>query len=197
VETETRVLSGDEIYRILIAAMRGKAPLPPAGWSASKLDDEVFKAGEEYEADLILRQKGALRTALFYLVDFARRMPERVNLTESNGRVKKMCETLSLEIEKIALVPSEVIAKDGKLKLNLCAILAVETCLIYREETERYTAWQEEEKRLARSAQANGSLMSEDASNLDKPKTPLVKNVRQKANPSNKSEDSSAQLSLF
>jgi hypothetical protein len=197
VETETRVLSRDEICRILIVTMREKAPLPPAGWSASKLDEEVFSAGDEYEADLILRQKGALESALFYLVDFARRMPERVNLTESNGRVKKMCEKLASEIERITRAPGEVIAKDGKLKLNLCAILAVETCLIYREETERYIAWQEEEKRLARSAQANGSLMSEVASNLDKPKTPSVKNVRKKANTSYKSEDSSAQLSLF
>ncbi len=195
-EFENRVLARDEICLMLLKAMREKSLLPPAGWSASKSGEEVFKAGGEYETDLLLRQRSALESALFYLVDFAARMPERVNLTGSNGRVKKMCEELASEIEKITRFPGEVIARDGKLKVRLISILAVQTCLIYREETERYIARQDEEKRLSYSAQATGDTPYAPKADQVKPKSASAKNFRQKATPS-KSEDSSAQLSLF
>jgi hypothetical protein len=78
-----------------------------------------------------------LQTCLFYLIDFARRITDRINTTETNDRVKLLCRELSEEIEKITQQPAEVIEKHGKLKVWLKAILAVQTCLIYREETAR------------------------------------------------------------
>lgn len=197
-EIENRVLAPDEIYRLLMAAMREKSPRPPDGWSASKLEEEIFRAGKpEQETDLFLRQTGALETALFYLVDFAARMPERVNLSETNGRVKKMCEALALEIEKITRAPGAGLAREGKLKVRLVALLAVETCLIYREETERYLAEEEAEKRLSRSPQANAPAPDAPQANGDQEEPrALQKNVRRKAG-SSKAQDSSAQLSLF
>ena len=55
-------------------------------------------ATREFESNPFLRQKDALETSLCYLVDYALRMPERVNLTETNIRVKQMCEELAFEL---------------------------------------------------------------------------------------------------
>lgn len=163
-EPENKIYSRDEIYRILTAALIQKTPLPPAGWSVAGLDEEVFRAGKEYEPDSRLRHKDALETAVFYLVDFAVRMPERVNLRESNARVNKMCAELAEEIEKITVQPEEVILKRGKLKVWLKAILAVQTCLIYREETERFIAEEDEAKRKMRvMPQSKNSLIDSKA----------------------------------
>lgn len=148
-EPSAGILTTEEIYRKLIAALERKVPHPPAGWCASELDEEIWRAGREFEPDAKVRQHDALQTCLFYLVDFARRMPEWIDTTETNDRVKLACRELSDEIEKITLRPAEVIEKHGKLKVWLKAILAVETCLIYREETARNIERQDEAKRAA------------------------------------------------
>ena len=158
-ELSAGILATDEIYRKLIAALERKEPHPPAGWCASQLDEEIRRAGREFEPDARLRQADALETCLFYLVDFARRMPEWIDTTETNDRVKLLCRELAEEIEKITLRPSEVIEKHGKLKVWLKAILAVQTCMIYREETARNINRQDESKREAKFQQAkNNSL---------------------------------------
>lgn len=136
-EAANKILTRNEIYKILTTALIGKLPLPPADWCASLLDEEVWKVTKEFEPNAFLRQKDSLETSLFYLVDYARRMTEQVNLTETNGRVKQMCEELAFEIEKITLETETIINKHGKLKSWLKAILAVQTCLIYREENKR------------------------------------------------------------
>lgn len=144
---ENRILERDEIYKILLACLQEKRPEPPAGWSVVKLDEEVRRAGKEFDLDPLVRQDDALKTALFYLADFARRMPERVDLSENTMRVREICDDLAEEIEKITLKPDEVIRERGKLKIWLKAILAVQTSLIYRDETERYIAEQDERQR--------------------------------------------------
>ena len=148
-ESNAGILNPDEIYRKLIAALERKEPPPPAGWCASRLDEEIRETGREFEPDAKLRQEDALQTCLFYLVDFARRMPEWINTTKTNDRVKLTCRELSEEIEKITLRPAEAIERGGKLKVWLKAILAVQTCLIYREETARNINQQDEAKRAA------------------------------------------------
>lgn len=130
--------------------MTDKEPLPPAGWCASQLDEELWRETKDYEPDAFLRQDDALRTCFAYLVDFAVRMPEWINTTETNERVRKMCGELADEIEKITVAPGEIIGERGKLKSWLKAILSVQTCLIYREETERVIAKDDAQKRAAR-----------------------------------------------
>ncbi len=149
-ESENKLFARSEIYRILTEVLIKKTPLPPEGWSVVKLDDEVFCAGRFYEPDLHSRHKDALATSVFYLVDFARRMPEWINLSTTNERVREMCGELADEIEQITYEPEAVIARHGKLKVWLKAMLAVQTCLIYREETERNIAKQNEAKRQRR-----------------------------------------------
>lgn len=68
-ESNAGILTPVEIYRKLIAALERKEPHPPAGWCASKLDEEIWRAGREFEPDARLRQEDALQTCLFYLVD--------------------------------------------------------------------------------------------------------------------------------
>lgn len=158
-ESHAGILTPDEIYRNLVAALECKEPHLPAGWCASQLDEEIRRAGREFEPDARLRQEDALQTCLFYLVDFARRMPEWINTTETNDRIKLVCLELAEEIENITLRPAEVIEKRGKLKVWLKAILAVQTCLIYREETARNINRQDEAKREAKfSPMKNNSL---------------------------------------
>jgi hypothetical protein len=140
----------DELYRILVATLITKKPLPPDDWSVVKLDEEVYCAGKEFEQNLFLRHQDAFLTSVFYLVDFACRMPNRVNLSTENERVRQMCGELADEIEQITYEPEAVIAKHGKLKSWLKAKLAVQTCLIYREETARVMAEEEEAKRQRR-----------------------------------------------
>lgn len=158
-ELSAGIFTTDEVYRKLIAALERKEPPPPAGWCASQLDEEIWRAGREFEPDAALRQEDALEMCLFYLVDFARRMPEWIDTTETNDRVRLACRELAEEIEKITLRPAGVIEKHGKLKVWLKAILAVQTCLIYREETARNINRQDEAKRAAKFAPVkNNSL---------------------------------------
>ena len=149
-ESETKLFARSEIYRILTEALIKKKPLPPKDWSVARLDEEVYRAGKVYEPDLHSRHRDALATSIFYLVDFARRMPEWINLSTTNERVREMCGELADEIEQITYEPEAVIARHGKLKVWLKAKLAVQTCFIYREETERNIAEQDEAKRLRR-----------------------------------------------
>lgn len=195
-ETRTKILKLDEIYSILVRTMIDKIPLPPEGWCASKLDEELWRATKEYEPDAFLRQKDALETSLCYLVDYAARMPERVNLTESNRRVKQMCEELASEIDKITRSPEEIISERGKLKAWLHAILSVQTCLIYREETERYISEEKEAKRASRVAPPKSDSPPVSTTVRERWQSDLAKNIWQKAN--NKLPDKpSEQPTLF
>lgn len=158
-ESSAGILTTDEIYRKLVAALESKEPQPPAGWCASRLDEEIWREGREFEPDAKLRQADALQTCLFYLVDFARRMPEWIDTTADNDRVKLACRELAEEIEEITLRPAIAIERRGKLKVWLKAILAVQTCLIYRDETARNINEQDEAKREAKfSPVKNNSL---------------------------------------
>jgi hypothetical protein len=180
VETQNKIFIRDEIYSILIRAITDKLPLPPAGWRASQLDEELWRATKEYEPDAILRQRDALETCLAYLVDFSARMPEWINTTESNGRVKKMCEELACEVEKITVSPAEIIATRGKLKSWLKAILAVQTCLIYREETTRVIAENDASKRAARLAPPKPNALFDAPAKAGTRQSDLAKNILQK-----------------
>lgn len=196
-ERDRKIFTPDEIYRKLVAALRDKSPLPPAGWCASKLDEELWRATREYEPDAFLRQKDALETSLCYLVDYAARMPDRVNLAESNARVKQMCEELASEIDKITSSPERIISERGKLKAWLHAILSVQTCLIYREETERFIAEEKEAKRTSRAATPQKSdSLPVLTTGKEKWQSDLAKSIWQKAN--NKLPDKpSEQPTLF
>lgn len=145
---------------MLAAVLSKKKPLPPADWSVVKLDQEVSRAGSEYDSDLFSRHWDALLTSVFYLVDFARQMPERVNLSTTNERVRQMCGELADEIEQITYEPNEVIARHGKLKSWLKAILSVQTCWIYREETERVIAEEAQIKRRKRIPQSHQTTVA-------------------------------------
>lgn len=195
-EHRQRIFTRDEIYRKLVAALIEKQPLPPAGWCASRLDEELWRATKDYEPDAYLRQRDALDTCLAYLVDYAVRMPERVNLAESNGRVKEMCAGLADEIEKITHAPNEIISERGKLKAWLKAILSVQTCLIYRAETERFLAEQDAAKRAARLAPAKKDSPAAAPLTAEKWQSDLAKNIFQKASAKIQSEQSE-QPSLF
>lgn len=129
-QMQPKLFSRSDLYGMLAAALIKKKPLPPDDWSVVKLDEEVSSAGSEYEPNLYLRHTDALATCVFYLVDFACRMPEWINLSTENERVREMCGELADEIEQITYEPEAVIAKHGKLKSWLKAILAVQTCWI-------------------------------------------------------------------
>ena len=176
-ESSAGILTTDEIYRKLIAALERKEPHPPAGWCASRLDEEIRRAGREFEPDARLRQEDALQTCLFYLVDFARRMPEWIDTTVGNDRVKLFCLELSEEIEKIALRPAGVIEKHGKLKVWLKAILAVQTCLIYREETARNINRQDEAKRAAMFSPVKNKSVDDAPFNEEERYSALAENI--------------------
>ena len=197
---QRRIFTQDEIYRKLVAALEHKKPLPPAGWCASQLDEELWRATREYEPDAYLRQQNALDTCLAYLVDFAVRMPDRVNLTASNDRVMEMYEDLAAEVVKITVAPDEIIAKHGKLKVWLKAILSVRTCLIYTEETDRHNAEQDALRRAAKLALPKANRVSGASAGDKKWQSDLAKNIFQKAfgNSSAKpAAESSEQPSLF
>jgi hypothetical protein len=86
-------------------------------------------------------------------------MPEWIDTTVGNDRVKLFCLELAEEIEEITLRPAVAIEKRGKLKVWLKAILAVQTCLIYREETARNIKQQDEAKLTTNfSSEKNNSL---------------------------------------
>jgi len=164
------------------------------------LDEELWRATKEFEPDAFLRQQDALHTCLAYLVDFAVRMPERVNLADSNTRVKRMCEELAFEVDKITLSPSEIINERGKLKSWLKAILSVQTCLIYREETTRVIAEQDALRRAARLTPPKAKQTSAAPADDKKWQSDLAKNIFQKAVeifPAKPAEQTSEQPSLF
>jgi len=200
-ESSAGILTTDEIYRKLIAALECKQPHPPAGWCASELDEEIRRAGREFEPDARLRQEDALQTCLFYLVDFARRMPEWIDTTAGNEMVKHLCLELSEEIEKITLRPAEVSEKRGKLKVWLKAILAVQTCLIYRGETARFINRQDEAKRAAMFSPVKNKPVDDASFNEKERYSALAKNIfenvcgKSSVKPSEKSPE--AQPSLF
>lgn len=199
-QSKRQIFTRDEIYRKLVAALTDKQPLPPAGWCASQLDEELWRATKEYEPDAYLRQQDALRTCLAYLVDFAVRMPEWINTTETNARAKEMCAELADEVEKVTVKPDEIIDERGKLKSWLKAILSVQTCLIYREETARCIAEQDAAKRAARIAPLKVNQISAAPAEDKKWQSDLAKNIFQKAvgtSPAKVSEQSSEQPSLF
>jgi len=195
------ILNPDEIYRKLIAALECKEPQPPAGWCASQLDDEIRRAGREFEPDARLRQEDALKSCLFYLVDFARRMPEWINTTAGNDRIKLTCLELAEEIQKITLRPAEVIERRGKLKVWLKAILAVQTCLVYREETARRINQQDEAKCAAQFQQAKNNSLARAVVKKEDWYSTLAKNIfenvcgKSSVKPSEKSPEE--QPSLF
>jgi hypothetical protein len=195
-ESEHKLFARDEICRMLAAALIKKKPLPPEDWSVVKLDEEVFRAGSEYEPNLFLRHRDALVTSVYYLVDFARRMPEWINLSTETARVGEMCGDLADEIEQITYEPEAVIAKHGKLKAWLKAKLAVQTCLIYREETERVIAQEAEAKRISRTKEPSRNKILEKDSQPDKWQSDLARVIFQKVS-GKSSENSSAQPSLF
>jgi hypothetical protein len=199
-QQQRRIFTRDEIYQKLVAALTDKQPLPPAGWCASQLDEELWRVTKEYEPDARLRQKDSLETCLNYLVDYAVRMPERVNLTESNIRAKQMCEELADEIEKITFAPNEIIRERGKLKSWLKAILSVQTCLIYREETERFIAEQDALRRAARLLAPKQTKFVAAQPKAEKWQWDLAKNIFQKVagkSPAAPPAQSSEQPSLF
>ncbi len=167
-QMQPNLFSRSDLYGMLAAALIKKKPLPPDDWSVVKLDEEVNRAGKEYNSDLFARHHDSFATCVFYLVDFARRMPEWISLSTENERVRKMCGELADEIEQITYEPEEVIAKHGKLKSWLKAILAVQTCWIYREETERVIAEKEEAKILSRTQQLIKSKSLEANAQTDK-----------------------------
>jgi hypothetical protein len=128
-------------------------------------------------------------------------MPEWIDTTETNDRVKLLCRELAEEIEKITLRPSEVIEKHGKLKVWLKAILAVQTCMIYREETARNINRQDESKREAKFQQAkNNSLAAapvEDKERHSALAKSIFENVCGKSSVKASAESPDVQPSLF
>ena len=200
-ESSAGILDRDEIYRKLIAALECKEPHPTAGWCASELDEEIRRAGREFEPDAKLRQEDALQTCLFYLVDFARRMPEWIDTTAGNDRVKLFCLELSEEIEKITLRPAGVIEKHGKLKVWLKAILAVQTCLIYREETASFINQQDEAKRAAKFSPVKNNLLSDGVVKEEEWFSAIAKNIFEnvcgKSSVKSSEKSPEAQPSLF
>ena len=195
-ESENKLFARAEIYRILTEALIKKTPLPSKDWSVVKLDEEVYRAGKEYEPNLHSRHKDALATSVFYLVDFARRMPEWINLSTTNERVREMCGELADEIEGITYEPEAVIARHGKLKVWLKAMLAVQTCLIYREEIERNIAEQDEAKRLRRRNQPKINSPINSKPIAENGKSSLAQQIFQKVT-GRAQEMASEQPSLF
>lgn len=195
-ESEHKLYARDELFRMLAAALIKKKPLPPEDWSVAGHDEEVTSAGSDFQPSLFLRHSDALATCLFYLVDFARRMPEWINLSTETKRVREMCGELADEIEQITYEPEAVIAKHGKLKAWLKAKLAVQTCLIYREETERVIAEEEEARRLSRIKQPIKKQMPASNSKPDKWQSDLARSILQKVS-GKSTENPSAQPSLF
>ncbi|HQU82377.1 MAG TPA: hypothetical protein PKY59_04590 [Pyrinomonadaceae bacterium] len=193
---QSKLYARDELYRMLAAALIKKKPLPPEDWNVVKLDEEVTNAGSEYEPSIYLRHQDALTTCVYYLVDFALRMPEWINLSTANERVCEMCGELADEIEQITYEPDSVIAKHGKLKVWLKAKLAVQTCWIYREETERIIAEKEESKRRERIKQPAKIKNSEPISQSPKWQSDLAQTIFNKVT-GKSAENSSAQPSLF
>lgn len=193
---QPKLYARDDLYRMLLTALVKKKPVPPDDWSIVKLDEEVRRAGSDYEPSLYSRHTDALATCVFYLVDFAARMPEWINLSNTNERVRAMCGELADEIEQITYSPEDVIASRGKLKSWLKAILAVQTCWIYREETARVVAEKEEKMRRERLERSATIKKSKPMNQSPKWQSDLAKTIFQKVS-GKSTENSSAQQSLF
>lgn len=177
---QPKLFARAEIYRILTKVLIEKKPLPPQEWSVVKFDRKVDFAGKEFDTDLFSRHRDALTNAIYYLADFASRMPERVNLSSSNSRVAEMCGELADEIEQITYEPEAVITRHGNLRSWLKAVLAVQTCLIYREETERVIAEEATAKRQRRIKQPSKAKTMEPDSKADKWQSELARSIFQK-----------------
>lgn len=117
-------------------------------------------------------------------------------MSQSNKRAREICEELADEIEKITHTPGEIINERGKLKAWLSAILSVQTCLIYREETERFIAEEDAAKRHRRAAQAKNCQLQATKSDSGKWQSDLAKNIFQKASAKTQAE-AVEQPSLF
>lgn len=193
-QMQPNIYSRSDLYRLLANALIKKKPLPPADWSVVKLDEEVTRAGKEYNPDLFARHHDALITCVFYLVDFACRMPEWIDLSTSNKRVREMCGELADEIEQITYEPDAVINRHGKLKIRLNAKLDVQTCLIYREETTRVIAEKEQLKHRERTEKSNKNKESQQVSQPQKWQSALAQEIFQKVKDK---QNSSAQPTLF
>lgn len=198
-QIQPKLFARAEIYRILTKVLIEKKPLPPNHWSVVKFDREAMQAGKEYDLDLFSRHWDALTTSVFYLVDFARQMPGRVNLSTTNERVREFCGELADEIEQITYEPEAVIAKHGKLKAWLKAKLAVQTCFIYREETERVRVEKEEARRLERRQRNTKSQKPESISQSAKGPSNLAQMILNKISGKSMPEavEKSEQPSLF
>ena len=177
---QPKLYARDELYRMLAAALVTKKPLPPSRWSVAGLDEEVRLAGKDFNPNLFSRHQDALLTTIFYLVDFARRMPEWINLSTENERVRKMCGELADEIEQITYEPEAVIAQHGKLKSWLKAILAVQTCLIYRDKTARVIAEKVHHKHLQRTQESTKDKENKPISPPKKWQSALAQQIFQK-----------------
>lgn len=153
----TEIEPRQNVYQRLLDALRLKTPLPPPEWDLVKLDEEILRATREYNPDSTARFVDAMTTAIYYLTDFSSRMPAWIDVSVNNDRVVAMCQELAAEIEGITFRPDKIIHERGKLKSWLKAILAVQTCLIYREETERVIA-RDKAAKLAGEAKPNSSL---------------------------------------
>lgn len=199
-KSDDSVLLREDIYKILITALTEKLPLPPSDWCASQLDEELRKATHEFEQNAILRQSDALETSLCFLVDFARRMPEWLDLSELNPRIEGMCLELSVEIEKIALLPESIIAERGKLKTWLKAILAVYPCFIYSEGLARRIADREEREKvkpLQEPTKSKKRVLTRSEKHLgSKWQSELAKTIFQKAREGQRESDTN-QPTLF
>ena len=107
-----------------------------------------------------------------------------------------MCGELADEIEQITYEPEAVIAKHGKLKVWLKAKLAVQTCWIYREETERVIAEEDEVKRLRCINKSVKHKTIDSISQPEKWQSALAWKIFQKVS-GKKPETSAGQPSLF
>jgi hypothetical protein len=130
------------------------------------------------------------------LVDFARRMPEWINLSTTNERVREMCGELADEIEQITYEPEAVIARHGKLKVWLKGKSGSSDVLIYREETERNIAEQDEAKRLRRLNQPKLDSREHSKPTAETSESSLARQIFQKVT-GRAQETASEQPSLF
>ena len=110
------------------------------------------------------------------------------------GEFCKICGELADEIEQITYEPESVIARRGKLKSWLKAILAVQTCWIYREETTRVIAEKEEAKRLQKTVNPAKNKESKPLSQPKQWQSELAHSIFQKVSGK---KSASEQPSLF
>ena len=153
---------------------------------------EILCSEPERINPAILLAEELMRKGIADVLDFA-----DLERAEETLKIRKqMCEELVFEIEKITFEPEKVVVKHGKLKSWLSAILSVQICLIYCEETDRHNAEQDEIKCLNRLNQAKKKSLPTKQKNDDNWQSDLAKSVFQKA-VGKSNEDLSDQPSLF